>query len=146
MTISGNLGLAAVMCCTCTWPEYILFSNRIRLAGDMTLEADLFSWRLDRFDSGSVTVAVAGDGSNAFHYTQQTSRLLGLLRRQTATQHAQTASGLSFRSDEDGKVSRHQGAPPQLPAPLDTSDAQCERARDAFAFGQKSAPKFGVVA
>ena len=146
MAISGTLGLALVMCCACTWPEYILFSNHVRLAGDMTLEADLFSWRLDRFDSGSVTVALAGDGSNALHYAQQTSRLLGLVRRQTAIQHAQTASGLSFRIDEDGKVSRHQGAPPQLPAPLDTSEVQCERAHAAFAFGQKSAPKFGVVA
>ena len=33
-----------------------------------------------------------------------------------------------------------------MPTPPDTSDVQCERARDDFRLGQKSAPKFGTVA
>ncbi len=147
MTISGILGLAAHLCCsTCTWPEHILFSKQVRIVGDMTLEADLFSWRLDRIDSGNVTMALANDGSYAFHYTQQSSRLLGLVKRQSEWQHAHTVSGLSFRSGEDGKVYRHQGRPPPLPTPLDTSDVQCERARDSFDAGLKGNPKSGTVA
>jgi hypothetical protein len=144
--ISGILGLVAIRCCTCTWPERILFSNRIRLAGDMTLEADLFSWRLDRFDSGSATLALAGDGSFALRYTHSSSRLLGLVRRQTSLQHAQSANGLSFGSDEDGKVYRYQGGPPPLPTPVDTSDTHCERARHEFSPKLNGAPKFGTVA
>ena len=148
MTISGTLGLAAVLCCTCTWPESILFSNHVRLAGDMTLEADLFFWRLDRITSGSVTKALAGDGSSAVHYTYSESRLLGLVKRQREWQVVHTASGPDFRSDEDGKVYRYrrQGGPPPLPAPADASDFQCERARDSFGAGLKSNPKFGTVA
>ena len=144
--ISGILVIAAIMCCTCTWPEYILFSNRLRLVGDMTLEADLFSWRLDRFDSGSVTLALAGDGSSALRYTHSSSRLLGLVRRQREWQQAHTARSRFYTNDEDGKVYRYQAGPPPLPPPVDTSDTHCERARREFNPNLNGAPKFGTVA
>lgn len=71
----------ALMCCTCTWPEYILFVMTANPPGGMTIEATLYSWRLDRFDSGSAMIVRSRDGAMSLRYSKQTSRLFGLFRR-----------------------------------------------------------------
>lgn len=67
-------------CCTCTWPEYILFVRSGNIPQGVTVDASLFSWRLHRFDSGEAKVARADDGALAFHYRNSARILFGLVR------------------------------------------------------------------